>query len=65
MTMATIRLNLCTISDLRPIGVWAKPEESTLLITIGNDTLEIWPADPFRIRELAAKLMEVAEQLED
>ena len=35
-----------------------------LNLTVGQDQLEIYPADPDRMRELAKKLNELADELE-
>lgn len=36
-----------------------------LYLGIGNDSVEIWPADPIRIRELGEKLIRIANELEE
>ena len=36
-----------------------------LRLSVGTDAVVIWPADPVRIRELAADLIAVAKQLEE
>ena len=35
-----------------------------LLLFVGNDTVEIWPADPVRIKQLGEKLVRIADELE-
>jgi hypothetical protein len=35
-----------------------------LKLYFGRDTVEVWPADPIRIRELSVKLARLADKLE-
>jgi hypothetical protein len=40
----------------RPVGV--------LILSLGSDSIEVWPADPVRIRELRDSLTAVVAKLE-
>lgn len=37
---------------------------NVLVMSFGADTIEVWPADAVRIRELALKMAEIADQIE-
>ena len=39
-----------------------KPEVPVLWLTVGNDSIRVWPADPDRIEELGQQLIEIAQR---
>lgn len=53
------------------LAAWLKDREwpgggtvKVLMMNIGKDTLEIWPADPERLRQLGEKLLVLANRIE-
>lgn len=56
------------------LPLWARLVEKWLLppgavvpvlqFVLGNDVVEVWPADPARVRELSDKLLMIADELE-
>src|SRR5882757_3174672 len=73
--MATIKLTAIHNANgpdaLGEIGAWLKDRAwpgggtvKVLMLSVGRDTLEIWPADPERVRELGEKLIVLAKPQE-